>query len=278
MNTEQGLRNLEYALKHQGVDHDSSEYLDFVGWSRELRESFEKEKRFAGLDQNEQVRRQSILRQLDNLALNRTRKSFLDLCLTQMPLDSDQEFAERRSGPIPVAQAGGSDFDGQTPLSRKNQISAMQPGPIEIFFSYSHRDEELRNELERHLSILQRQGVIKSWHDRRIGASKEWEGEIDSHLQSAQIILFLVSANLLASDYVYDVELKQAMGRHMKGEALVIPIILRPCDWQESSLGKLQALPTDARPVTTWRHRDEAFLDVAKSIKAAVKELLGKKT
>ncbi len=268
MNTEVGLKNLEYVLKHQGGD-DSSEYLDFVGWSRELRESIEKEKRFVGLDQNEQVRRQFILRQLDSLALSLSGKSFLDLCRTRFPLDANQS-AEKRRDPAPVAEAGESD---QTPKSTEEQA-----GPLEVFFSYSHRDEELRDELERHLSTLRRQGIIKNWHDRRIGASREWEGEIDSHLKSAQIILFLVSANLLASDYVYDVELKLAMARHSKGEARVIPVILRPCDWQESPLGKLQALPKDGRPVTTWPNPDEAFLDVAKGIRLVIKEQFSKTT
>jgi TIR domain-containing protein len=274
MDTELGLKNLEYLLKPRSEEASSSEYLDFVGWSRELRESIEIEKRFVGLDQNEQVRRQFILRQLDGLALKHTRKSFLDLCRTRLPLNASQS-AEKRTDPVPVAE--GVETDSLSEALLKDQVSGVQAGPVEVFFSYSHRDEELRDELERHLSTLRRQGIIKSWHDRRIGAGREWEGEIDSHLRSAQIILFLVSANLLASDYVYDVELKLAMTRHRENEAVVIPIILRPCDWQESPLGKLQPLPTDGRPVTTWQDRDEAFLNVTKGIRLVIKEQFSKK-
>ena len=128
--------------------------------------------------------------------------------------------------------------------------------------------------LENHLAILKRQGVITGWHDRRIGAGEEWEGKIDAHLNSARVILLLISADFIASDYCYDVELKQAMERHEAGEARVIPVILRPVDWKGAPFGKLQALPKDAKPVTTWANRDEAFVDVARGIRAVVKELL----
>src|SRR5262245_30109477 len=107
----------------------------------------------------------------------------------------------------------------------------IQHEAIEIFYSYAHEDEELRKELEKHLANLRRQGVIGDWHDRRIGAGQEWAGAIDAHLDSARIILLLISADFLASDYCYDIELKQAMARHAGGEARVIPVILRPVDW-----------------------------------------------
>ncbi|QKQ76203.1 toll/interleukin-1 receptor domain-containing protein [Nostoc sp. TCL240-02] len=72
---------------------------------------------------------------------------------------------------------------------------------IELFYSYAHEDEKLRDKLEKHLALLEREGVITGWHDRKIGAGKEWQNEIDTHLNSSQIILLLVSANFIASDY-----------------------------------------------------------------------------
>lgn len=151
--------------------------------------------------------------------------------------------------------------------------TAPQSGEaIEVFFSYAREDEDLRDELEKHLSIL-RQGVITGWHDREIGAGKEWEGEVDTHLNTARVILLLVSPDFMASDYCWSVEVKRAMERHETGEARVIPVILRPVDWEGAPFCKLQALPTDAKPVTTWANRDEAFLDVARGIRAAVEEL-----
>ncbi|MBC7970048.1 MAG: TIR domain-containing protein [Verrucomicrobia bacterium] len=145
---------------------------------------------------------------------------------------------------------------------------------IELFFSYSHRDETLRDELAKHLSILKRQGVITAWHDRQITAGSEWAGAIDDHLDSARVILLLISADFLASDYCWDVELKRAIERHEAGEACVIPIILKPVDWSGAPFSKLQALPKNAQPVTSWANPDEAFLDVAKGIRRAVEAIV----
>ena len=145
---------------------------------------------------------------------------------------------------------------------------------IEVFFSYSHKDEELRDEMAKHLTILKRQGIITTWHDREISAGTEWAGAIDAHMNSAQVILLLISPDFLASDYCWDIELKRAMERHEAGEARVIPVILRPVDnWDEAPFGKLQAFPTNGKPVTTWSNRDEAFANVAQAIRKAVQEL-----
>jgi len=149
--------------------------------------------------------------------------------------------------------------------------------PVEVFFSYSHKDEELRNELEKHLAILKRQGVIASWHDRKIGAGDEWRGEIDERLNTAHIILLLISADFCNSDYCWDVEMNRAMERHKVREARVIPVILRACDWKNAPFGILQARPIDGKPVTSWPNRDEAFTNVAQGIREAVEELVGKK-
>jgi hypothetical protein len=127
--------------------------------------------------------------------------------------------------------------------------------------------------LEQHLSLLQRQGIIAGWHDRKIGAGEEWKGAIDKNLEEAQVILLLVSSSFLASKYCYDVETKRAVERHDRGEASVIPIILRSCDWHKAPFGKLQALPKDGRAVTSWRNRDEAWTDVAQGIRQAVEAM-----
>jgi hypothetical protein len=148
-----------------------------------------------------------------------------------------------------------------------------EAGKMEIFFAYAREDKTLRDEHEKHLSMLKREGVITSWHDRKIGAGKEWEGKIDTHLNTARVILLLVSSDFVASDYCWDVEVKRAMERHEAREAHVIPVILRPVDWMSAPFGKLQALPTDAKPVTSWENRDEAFLDIAQGIRVAVMEL-----
>lgn len=145
--------------------------------------------------------------------------------------------------------------------------------PIEIFYSYSHKDESYKEDLITHLSLLKRKGLIKSWHDRCIVAGNDWGGEIDTHLESAGIILLLISPDFIASDYCYDKEMRRAMERHKEGKARVIPIILRKCDWQDAPFGRLQALPKDATPIKKWDDSDEAFADVVEGLKKAIAEL-----
>ena len=145
---------------------------------------------------------------------------------------------------------------------------------IEVFFSYASEDEKLRNQLEKHLSILKRQGVITGWHHRKITAGKEWKNDIDIHLNAAQVILLLISSDFTYSDYCWDVELKRAMERHEAQEARVIPVILKPVDnWQSTPFGKLQPLPKDGKPVIKWGNRDEAFVSIAQGIREAVEDL-----
>ena len=154
-------------------------------------------------------------------------------------------------------------------------MAAPKPEPklIHIFYSYAHEDEEFREQLEKHLTLLKRQGLIHGWHDREITAGREWAGAIDKNLEASQIILLLVSADFLASDYCYDTEMTQALKKHETNQARVIPIIIRDIDWSGAPFSKLQALPKDGKPVTAWRPRDKAWTDVAKGIRKVVEEI-----
>jgi hypothetical protein len=153
-------------------------------------------------------------------------------------------------------------------------VSELQaPPPIELFYSYAHTDERLRKRLETHLSALRQQGVITEWHDRKIVAGTDWKQSIDAHLMMATVILLLISPDFLASDYCYGVEMQRALARHAAGDACVIPVILRPVDWQGTPFAHLQCVPTDTKPVTKWSNRDEAFRDVARAIRTAIEQL-----
>ncbi len=146
--------------------------------------------------------------------------------------------------------------------------------PVKIFFCYAHEDELLLNKLKTHLKPLQRMGLIEVWYDRDISAGTKWEEEIDRHLNEANIILLLVSPDFMDSDYCYGKEMRRALERDQRGEARVIPIILRPVYWQDV-LGTLQALPTDANPVMSshWHYQNEAFFNVVKGIRTVVLQL-----
>lgn len=143
-----------------------------------------------------------------------------------------------------------------------------------LFFSYSHKDEVLRDKLQTHLEGLRRSGAIETWHDRMILAGDEFDGAINHYMKEADIILLLVSSDFIGSNYCYEVEVTEAMKRHHAKTARVIPVILRPCDWQEDTPFKdLLAAPKDGRPITKWPNEDEAFLDVVRQIRMAVKEI-----
>lgn len=144
-----------------------------------------------------------------------------------------------------------------------------------LFYSYSHEDQKLRDNLEKHLKLLEREGYITGWYDRKIIPGSNFEDEIDENLKKARIILLLVSADFINSEYCFCKEMTFAIEQHQKGEAKVIPVILRSCDWTSAPFGKLLALPTDGKPVIskTWNDVDEALTDVAKGIRRVVDEI-----
>src|SRR5947209_2717613 len=123
---------------------------------------------------------------------------------------------------------------------------------VDIFFCYARKDQTLLEKLKMHLMPLQRRDLINAWHDADISPGTEWEEEIRKRLNTAHIILLLISPNFMASEYCYSKEMVRAMERHERGEARVIPIILRSVDWESAPFGKLQALPKNALPVTRW--------------------------
>jgi tetratricopeptide (TPR) repeat protein len=145
--------------------------------------------------------------------------------------------------------------------------------PFHIFYSYAHKDEKLRNELAKHLYPLKRQNLIDDWFDRDINAGKEWEKEITAHLNTAHIILLLISPDFMASDYCYGVEMQRALERHEAKAACVIPILLESVDWQGTPFSKLQCLPKNAKAIKKWSNKSDAFTDVAKNIRETLKTL-----
>jgi tetratricopeptide (TPR) repeat protein/GTPase SAR1 family protein len=147
--------------------------------------------------------------------------------------------------------------------------------PLILFYSYAQEDEPLRKELEKHLSLLQRQGIITTWHNRQIVPGTNWADAIDSHLKEAAIIFLLISPDFLASDYCYSNEMELALKSHEQGLAYVIPILLRPVDWQGAPFSHLQPLPSNKKFVTQWESQDAAFLDIASSIRTTISNIHG---
>jgi TIR domain len=182
-------------------------------------------------------------------------------------LQLEDELNGLLASPLAGGQGHVPAAPGVTPPTRR-----LTPGPITVFYSYSHKDEELRQRLETHLKLLKRQGIIADWHDRRISAGTEWEGQINHYLESAHLILLLISADFLASDYCYDKEMQRALERHEAGEARVVPIILRSVDLTGAPFSKLLMLPKDAKPVDTWPNQEAAFTNIAFGIRQVAGE------
>lgn len=178
--------------------------------------------------------------------------------------------APKRLGPVcssmrSPSRESATEETGQVSLAFMRRLQMAR-----LFFSYSHRDELVRDELETHLVMLKRQGVIETWHDRRIVAGDEFGGQISEHLESADIILLLVSPYFLASSYCYDVEMARAMERNEAGSARVIPVIIDPCDWHSAPFGSLLAMPQDGKPVSKFPNVHDAFLQVTNAVRRAV--------
>ena len=144
---------------------------------------------------------------------------------------------------------------------------------LDVFISYSHKDRALRDELATHLANLRRQGLISDWYDGDITPGSELTEQILTHLNKAQLILLLISADFMASEFCYSIEMQQAIARHQAHQARVIPVILRPTDWEGAPFSDLKALPTDGKPVTDWPSHDNGFADVMKGLRATLKEM-----
>ena len=152
--------------------------------------------------------------------------------------------------------------------------------PLRVFYSYSHADEGMRKALGNHFAAMRDfdNPLIVDWHDRKIPPGGKWDGVIRAELDSADIILLLVSSSFLASKYCRDVEIKRAMERHDQGSAIVVPVFLRSCDFEGTPFAALQGVPRDAKPICNWHPRDEGYLDVARAVRKAVKDLRERRT
>jgi len=144
---------------------------------------------------------------------------------------------------------------------------------IDTFISYAHADKALYEQLMSHLKPLEREHLLNIWSDPRILPGTDFSREILLQLHRATLILLLVSRHFVVSEFCWSVEMERAMARQEAGTARVIPIILSPVDWNTCPFGRLQALPQLAAPVTTWPNRDEAFVEIARSIRQLVQQV-----
>jgi hypothetical protein len=201
--------------------------------------------------------------------------------LKVLPIKDDEhkhtsliQFISKLPDNIPSISDGTE--QGKKPVIETPSSSSGATSAIEIFYSYVDEDQGMAAQLQKHLILLQRQGLITDWSSAKLELGKDPSVETMRHLNSAKIILLLISSDYLFSDNQYTVEVKRAMQRSQAGEAIVIPVLLSPTDDLSSTpFGKLLAIPRNRKPISLWANKDEAFVNVAREIRAVV-ELLRK--
>jgi hypothetical protein len=230
---------------------------------KRLEDSVPVAKEHEGEQKGTVTERQKLVTELANLSHQRD-----ELETTLVRLEGGLEDQERREMERKLEEIH------RRRLTVLKQIHEPKGDGLEAFISYAHEDEDLRVELGKHLRALERQGLIRTWHDRMINPGAEWRNVIDSRLETSGLVLLLISSDFLDSQYCYEIEMKRALERHDNRVGLVIPIILRPVFWANSPFAKFQVLPKDGRPVTEWSNRDSAFVNITEGIRTAVEDLL----
>lgn len=151
----------------------------------------------------------------------------------------------------------------------QTQNGASAPGPIKLFLSYAAADKDLKQRLDNHLTALKRGNLIDVWSDEEVMPGKDWGAETKRNIQHADIVLLLVSAGFLASERIWKSEVEKAMERRAQG-VIVVPVALKPVDWEGLPFAKLQGLPRSGKPVTTYDDPEVGLLEVARGVREAV--------
>ncbi len=150
---------------------------------------------------------------------------------------------------------------------------------INIFIAYSREDAEILKKLRTNLKVLERTQNVNVWYDGEIEAGSDWEKSIKTHLYTADIILLLVTENFIASDYCYDVEMKEALSLHDQDKVRSIPIIAKECLWQDTPFARLQALPEDGKALTSsdWSNPNRPYLNVVEELRSICQDIRNKR-
>lgn len=149
---------------------------------------------------------------------------------------------------------------------------------VKVYLSSSNEDSCYRQKLIVNLAGLKREGKIKLLNNCEISPGILWKEQILQWLEEAELVLFLVSSDFIASDFIFDVEIKRILERKQDGKVNIIPIIIRPCDFESLSLCSFQTLPLNKIPVSVWKNKDEAWLEIIIQIKKVVQAIIDEKT
>lgn len=149
-------------------------------------------------------------------------------------------------------------------ISNTTTLPAKKNKSLKLFISYAREDKRLLSRLLVHLEPLIRSGTIERWYDQLIYPGSEWSNEIEKNIDSADVIIFLISPDLLASRYITEIEIPKALDLREKGQVRILPVLLKHCLLEHSIFAKLQIFPGVQKPLSSFRDRDKAFSDLVK--------------
>jgi hypothetical protein len=152
-----------------------------------------------------------------------------------------------------------------TPPSSEAKTLKSTKAPV-VFVYYSRRDSSFYEELITHLNLLERKGVINIWHEGRIRAGDDWAKIINSQIAEADILILLVSPDLLSSEFFWSQEFKQVQDAKQNKKGSIVPIVVRPCDWEDAPIASLQVLPAGGQSISEADDPDRIWIEVSNHI------------
>lgn len=186
----------------------------------------------------------------------------------------EQDWSLTDAGRAQVAPLPAPPHTASPPATEGTESQTTPPTrPARLFISYSREDQEWAVQLRKHLRVLVWTGVLEVWDDTRLEVGTEWEQTILANLNSADIIVLLVSANFFGSEYCWKNEVPVAVRRGKEKSALVVPIIVEQCAWDKSPFKDFMILPDPKDPIAKWADRNEAWTKVVRAIGDSLKRI-----
>ncbi len=150
---------------------------------------------------------------------------------------------------------------------------------LKVFLMYAPEDEAVKTALDVQLNPIKRTDFIETWDESQILPGAEKEQEITQRIEAADIILLLVTANFFGSDHLFDHQLQVALRRHDAKQTVIIPLLMRSCVWEGTSLDQLKAtiLPRNLDAMDKQANPETALADTVKQLSGWCKKIFDRK-
>jgi hypothetical protein len=160
--------------------------------------------------------------------------------------------------------------------ARQPEAGATEaPAPLEVLYLYHQNDQAFKTELDKHLAVLRSRQYIRTWDESMVEPGLLPDAAIRTRLESANLILLLVSADFLADARLYEEQLRVALLRYRQGQTIICPVLVRPCVWEDALFARLPSiLPRNKKTLAEWTDADAAYRHVAQQLESFVETLL----